>query len=216
MSSSVKALCVRTVDYGENDKILTLIAVNKGLITLRARGVREMKSKLKLASTPLSYGEYSYVETKQRKTLTGFSLIDNFMNCWRDLDKYASSQIILEALDKTSKEEMEVDKELYCALVSLSYINNENIVSYIYALWFLSKLLVMLGLDLTDYDNLTTDTKDLLLAVSKAEPDDLGSLEMSLPTITRLLSCVSLVLKSEMSINLNSVNEAIKTIANSK
>ncbi|HQC54365.1 MAG TPA: DNA repair protein RecO [Clostridia bacterium] len=216
MNDSVKALCVRTVDYGENDKILTLIALNKGLITVRAKGVREMKSKLKLAATPLSYGEYAYVERKQRKTLIGFSLIDNFMNCWRDLDKYASSQIVLEALDKTSKEEMEVDKELYIALITLSYINNEDIVPYVYSLWFLSKLLVILGVDLTDYYDITTDTKDLLFAISKAEPDDLGSLEIALPTIANLLSCISLVLKSEVSVHINSIDEAIKTIAKIK
>ena len=65
MDISFDALCLKSIDYKDNDKIVTLYAVNKGKISIVAKGVKKQKAKLKYAVAPLCFGNY-YVNTKSK------------------------------------------------------------------------------------------------------------------------------------------------------
>ena len=53
MEEKLNALCVRVVDYKDNDRLITLCTAEKGKILVKATGVKNPKAKLKFAASPL-------------------------------------------------------------------------------------------------------------------------------------------------------------------
>ena len=49
---------IRAVDYGENDKILTLLSAERGKISAGIKGVKKAGAKLKFAAQPFCLAEY--------------------------------------------------------------------------------------------------------------------------------------------------------------
>ena len=49
MFFKTRAVVLREVDYKDNDRILTLLTEDRGLLTVKARGVKSKSSKLKVA-----------------------------------------------------------------------------------------------------------------------------------------------------------------------
>ncbi|UKI51749.1 MAG: recombination protein O N-terminal domain-containing protein [Clostridium sp.] len=80
MEEKLNALCVRVVDYKDNDRLITLCTAEKGKILVKATGVKNPKAKLKFAASPLCFGEYIVVENKGRYTLKGCEAYDNFQD----------------------------------------------------------------------------------------------------------------------------------------
>ena len=58
MELIVNGLMLKSADYKENDKILTLLTAEKGKITAGIKGVRKAKAKLKFAAQPFCFAEY--------------------------------------------------------------------------------------------------------------------------------------------------------------
>ena len=58
MEIIVNAIVLKTVDYKDNDKILTLYSLEKGIITAGIKGVKKSGAKLKFASEPFAFCEY--------------------------------------------------------------------------------------------------------------------------------------------------------------
>ena len=54
MESKVDALVLRTANYGESDKMITLFSLQKGKISAAAKGVRKAKAKLAFAASPFA------------------------------------------------------------------------------------------------------------------------------------------------------------------
>ena len=72
-----EGICLRAVDYGENDKIITLYLAEYGKIGVSAKGCKSAKSKLKYAVSPLCFGKYNLVR-KKNFVLAGCDCIDSF------------------------------------------------------------------------------------------------------------------------------------------
>ena len=102
MEEKLNALCVRVVDYKDNDRLITLCTAEKGKILVKATGVKNPKAKLKFAASPLCFGEYIVVENKGRYTLKGCEAYDNFQDIVFDLKRYYAGFSVLEWLDKLS------------------------------------------------------------------------------------------------------------------
>jgi DNA repair protein RecO (recombination protein O) len=98
-----EGICLRAVDFGENDKILTLYMAQKGKVAVKARGCKSAKSKLKYAATPMCFGKY-YIVGKGN-LLAGCDLIDSFFNIAYDAVKYYCACAILEVVDKMTLED---------------------------------------------------------------------------------------------------------------
>ena len=92
-----EGICLRAVDFGESDKILTLYLAQKGKVAVKARGCKNAKSKLKYAATPLCFGKY-YLAGKGHYTLVGCDCIDSFYSITLDPIKYYCSCVILEVV----------------------------------------------------------------------------------------------------------------------
>ena len=68
MEVKVNALVIKSVDYKDNDKILTLYSLENGKITTNIKGVKRAGAKLKFASDPFCFCEYILQENIQLKT----------------------------------------------------------------------------------------------------------------------------------------------------
>lgn len=111
-----EGICLRAVDFGENDKILTLYLAQIGKVAVKARGCKSQKSKLKYAATPLCFGKY-YLTGRGRYTLVGCDAIDSFFSVTLDPVKYYCACVILEVVDKMCLED-EYNHRLFVAMLS--------------------------------------------------------------------------------------------------
>lgn len=105
MEEKLNALCVRVVDYKDNDKLITLCTAEKGKVLVKAVGCKTPKAKLKYATSPLCFGQYLVISNKGRYTLKGCDAYDTFSDLALDLKRYYAGFSILEWLDKLSIED---------------------------------------------------------------------------------------------------------------
>lgn len=130
-------IVVRSVEYGEADKILTLITLEFGKITVLARGVKKDKAKLKYAAAPFSFGEYVLASSQgDRLTLAECVQQESFFELTTELDRYYAGFILLETLEKLSVRESNPD--LFIAVLTglkdLAYGESDAKISLVQAL----------------------------------------------------------------------------------
>lgn len=176
MDREIRALCIRTTDYRETDKLITLISVEEGKITATAKGVRKPASKLKTACMPLSFGEYSLSNGRGGEILTGAAIEENFFHCWNDVEKNLSAMLTLELLDKICPPGADSKKELVAALKALKEINYGKVKPLAVCSWFMAVVLnKFLG---DDFLSLPFEKDRLMLkALSDMEPEEVTVLE---------------------------------------
>lgn len=101
MISKVNGVVLRAVDYNDNDKMLTLFTLEKGVVGVKIKGVKKAGAKLKFAAEPFCFAEYVLSESGERATVTEVTQIDSFYNLRLDLFKYYSAMAIVEFINKT-------------------------------------------------------------------------------------------------------------------
>ena len=99
MEIKTDALMLRSIDYKENDQILTLFSLEKGKLTASARGVKKAGAKLKFAAQPFCFAEYILAEKADRHTVIAASLIDSFYDLRCDLLKFYSAFAVVQFCD---------------------------------------------------------------------------------------------------------------------
>ena len=114
MTEEVKTegVCLRAVEYGESDRIITLLTDKLGKIAVRARGVSSPKAKWRHAALPFSFGEYILVSKGDFYTLKSFDYNDAFTSVSDDLVRYFCGAAGLEIADKLTEEDVSVQLEL--------------------------------------------------------------------------------------------------------
>ncbi len=104
MESKTDALVLRTADYGENDKMLTLLTADRGKISACAKGVRKAGAKLVFAAQPFCFAEYVLAVKGGRNTVVSASLYDGFYPLREDVTRFYAGAAVLEVCDKLAPE----------------------------------------------------------------------------------------------------------------
>lgn len=107
MQFKADGLLLRAVDYGENDKIVTLFTAERGKLTASMKGVKKAGAKLRFAAQPFCFAEYVFSERGGRNTVTGASLYDGFYALREDVGAYYAAVAVCEGCDKLLFEGME-------------------------------------------------------------------------------------------------------------
>lgn len=95
------AIVLKRVNYGESDRVLTLLTKEHGKISVFAKGVRKPKSRLAGGIELLSLSEVGYLEGKSDlKTLTSATLRVHYGAIVKDVQKMNRA---LEALERVAK-----------------------------------------------------------------------------------------------------------------
>lgn len=100
----VTAICVKSVDYNESDKIVTLCSVENGKVTAKLKGVNKITSKLKYAGQPFCFGEYRLVGKGGKYIIAECKQIESFSCLSKDLKNYYAGFAILKVLSDFSAE----------------------------------------------------------------------------------------------------------------
>ena len=117
MEEKLCGLVLSGIAYGENDKILTIYTLEKGVLSAGIKGVKKAGTKLKFASEPFCFAEFVFSTSGSRRTVIGASLIDSFYPIREDIVKYYAGATILEFAKKFYKQEM-VSEQTFLLLIN--------------------------------------------------------------------------------------------------
>lgn len=117
MEKRLTGLVLKAVDYKETDKIVTLLTLEEGKATIKLRGVRSAKSKLRFASFPFFTGTFILTQTKTGFVVTGVDPINRYDYLTLDLKYFYLGTLILEIADKLSVDGYQ-DEELFNFIIN--------------------------------------------------------------------------------------------------
>lgn len=102
MEKKTDGLVLRSNDYRENDKLLTVLTAKYGKLTVAARGVKKAGAKLRFAAQPFCFAEFVLAERGGRHTLVSASCHESFFALWTEAIYPASA--VLEIADAVASE----------------------------------------------------------------------------------------------------------------
>lgn len=125
MLYTVDGLVLRSQNYGENDKLVTILTA-EGKQVLLAKGARSMKSKIKNLTEPFVYANF---ELNQKGSsiawIKGGSSIEIFYGLREDVSKLFLSTYICDVTNELTGERVECSDMLRLTLNTLFAIMNE-------------------------------------------------------------------------------------------
>ena len=116
MEIKTEAIVLQSIDYKDNDKLLTLFSPTLGKITVGARGVKKPKAKLAFATQPFCFAEYVLAEKGGRYTLTGAYLHESLFSLRLDVLRFYTACAAVE-LCSTILYEDEYHEKTFIALI---------------------------------------------------------------------------------------------------
>lgn len=119
MHTTTKALVLRSVDYKESDKILTVLTREMGKVTVSARGCRKKGSPLAAGCQLLCWSEMVLYEYQGRWSVKEVSTERQFRGVRDDLDKLALACYFAEVTELLAVEDMPSPELLSLILNSL-------------------------------------------------------------------------------------------------
>lgn len=137
MDIRAKGLVVASRDLGEKDKLLTILTLEYGKLTCKARGVKAPKSKLKMQTQPFCFADFEMAKSGNNYTLTGGNIIDSFFDIVSNIEKFEYGYAILEVLDKISKESEDISRSLIFGLKVLKNLCYSDLPSGLLFAYFL-------------------------------------------------------------------------------
>ena len=126
MLQGVEAIVIKTQNYGETHKIITVFTKQLGKITALSRGANRPKSRLSAISQPFIAAELLLYVRSGLSTVQQGSLIESFRKIREDIEKTAYTAFIIELTDKTLQTR-EPDPFIYNELLqTLTWINDKE------------------------------------------------------------------------------------------
>ncbi len=98
MFQIVRGLVIRSVDYKEADKILTVLTGEYGKLTVSARGARRKGSRISAASQLFAYSEMTLFVHNGRFQLNEAAILEQFTGIDQEIDTLALASYLAEVL----------------------------------------------------------------------------------------------------------------------
>ncbi len=95
-----EGIVIRTTDYGETNKIITLLSREHGKTAVMARGAKRPKSRFASSTQLFVYGSFIYQKSQGMGSLSQSDIIDSFKEVRNDLMLTAYGAYIVEMIDK--------------------------------------------------------------------------------------------------------------------
>lgn len=103
MLQKVEGIVIRTTDYGESNKIVTLFTRENGKVAMMARGAKKPKSRLVAVSQLFVYGVFLMQKSSGLGTLQQGEIIDSFRDIREDLLLTAYCSYVVELTDRLTE-----------------------------------------------------------------------------------------------------------------
>jgi DNA repair protein RecO (recombination protein O) len=149
------AIILRRTNYGEADRIISLLTPDKGKLRVMARGVRKIKSKLAGGIELFSVSHITYIAGKgDIGTLVSTRLEKHYGTIIKDLSRVQLGYDLIKRLDKATEDQSDPE---YFALLQQSFeaLDEASVPVDLIQLWFNAQLLAIAG----HTPNLRTDIK---------------------------------------------------------
>lgn len=105
-SLSAHGIILRRIDYGEADRIITMLTDEYGKIRVMAKGVRKSKSKMAGGIELFSVSEIHFIKGRSDiGTLVSTRMLKHYGNIVKDLDRTELAYRMLKSIDKTLEDE---------------------------------------------------------------------------------------------------------------
>ena len=170
-----KGIVLSRTDYGEADRILTLLTPDQGKLRLMARGVRRAKSKLAGGIELFSVSDISYMQGRgEIGTLVSSRLITHYGTIVKDIGRVQLGYELIKMLNRATEDQPEPE---YFELLQQAFeaLDEATIDQDLIRLWFESRLLRLAG----HSPNLHTDTNDEKLQADAAYDFDFDAMAFS-------------------------------------
>ncbi len=150
MIENVEGIILNTRNYNDTSKILDIFTKKYGVIGVIAKGCKSLKSNLRSVTDKLTYATFTiYYKKDKLSILTEASIINNFSNIKKDIEKISYASYLLDLTNQVYKQNNSTD--LYDYLISaLNKINegfNNLVITNIIELKYLDYLGIMPNLD---------------------------------------------------------------------
>lgn len=119
MEEKLSGIVLGGVNFAENDKILSVFTLEKGVVSAKIKGVKKAGAKLKFASEPFCFAQFIFSKSADKRTVIGASLIDSFYPIREDIKKYFSAGAVVEFVKRFYKESMVDEQEFLLVLNTL-------------------------------------------------------------------------------------------------
>lgn len=139
------AIILSRTDYGEADRILTLLTPEYGKLAMLAKGVRRIKSKLAGGIELFSVSEISFIKGRGTVgTLISTRLIKHYEHIVTDLDRTMLGYELIKQCNKATEDEPE---EEYFELLRQAFeaLDDISISLELIQFWFSAQLLLLGG-----------------------------------------------------------------------
>ncbi len=169
------AIVLSRTDFGEADRIVTLLTPDYGKLRLMARGVRKIKSKLAGGIELFSVSDIMFVQGKgEIGTMISARLKTHYGNIIRDIERVQLGYELIKVLHKATEDEPEVD---YFNLLQAGFaaLDVAIIPLPLIQLWFQAQLLRLGG----HTPNLRTDATGKPLVATAAYDFDIEAVAFS-------------------------------------
>ncbi len=150
-------------NYGEADRIITLLTPDYGKLRLLAKGVRKVKSKLAGGIELFSVSHISFIQGRgEIGTLISTRLDRHYGQIVQNIDRVQLGYELIKTLNKATEDEPEVE---YFELLNQVFeaLDNPAIGSGLIQVWFQAQLLKLAG----HRPNLQTDTSGQKLDINQ-------------------------------------------------
>ena len=128
MEIKTQALVIKVTDVGENDRLLTLLTKDNGIIKAFASNAKRLTNKNNSATTALCYSDFTLREVKGSYRVSDAVLSHCFFKIGCDIKKIALGQYFCEIAETLSPPDADSEEMLRLILNTLHYLNSEKIV----------------------------------------------------------------------------------------
>ena len=153
------AIVLKRTNYGEADRIITVLTPEQGKVSLLARGVRKPKSKLAGGIELFSISNLTYIRGRgSLNTLVSARLDTHYGRIVKHIDRVQLGYELIKILDRATEDEPESDyfDVLHKAFAAL---DDATISTDLIRFWFSCQLLAIGG----NQPNLSSDTEGSVL-----------------------------------------------------
>lgn len=120
-----EGIVIRTISYGETNKIVTLFTEEAGKVTAMARGAKKPRSKLSAVTQPFTFGHFLIRQGRGMGTISQGETIQSMRFLRENLEATSYASYIVEIVDKLVEQNTR-STGIYTLLVdALNAINEE-------------------------------------------------------------------------------------------
>ena len=171
---TVDGIVLRTADFGESSRMLTVFTGEYGLISVRARGVRKAKSKLASCTQLFCYSRFELCKKSgEVYTLTGGNVLEAFYGLSANLDAFYGAGYMGKIVLRVAQPALPDSETLRLLLNSLYLLSNQKKDVRFVKCVFMLKLACLQGVMPETFLQLQADTLKALEHIQNAPMETL-------------------------------------------